>query len=225
MPRFSRHVNRCASGAVVGRQRPSRHALRGFLAAAGLAVLIADVLEDGPIGRTERAVLRRPRPAAPAWRRLSQTGETPTVLTLATTATAVGLCRRTTAWWRPVVIVAGGAAARAALCRAVRRDRPPRGWWLVTPEGASFPSRHTTWASLAVFGLLDAVPRAGSVLAAILGGAAVGGVGLSRVRLGVHWPSDVVAGALFSIAWTDTVDAVAALFGTADGSGDQEAAR
>jgi membrane-associated phospholipid phosphatase len=87
----------------------------------------------------------------------------------------------------------------------VHRPRPPSHIWLTeVGRTASFPSGHAT-QSLATFLALASVgaawmskpPFPGRVLALLL---AIG-VGWSRVYLGVHWTTDVVAGWLIATGW------------------------
>jgi undecaprenyl-diphosphatase len=106
--------------------------------------------------------------------------------------------------WRqavtPLAVVAGGAAARTRLSRVIARPRPPRDAWLIEPDGFSLPSKHTTLAALTAGAVVRAFGvRGPAVEAAPLLAAA--GVGASRVCLGVHWPTDVLAGWLFADAW------------------------
>lgn len=83
---------------------------------------------------------------------------------------------------------------------AVGRQRPPVSLHLVTETEPSFPSGHTTDATavyltlalvVAITVLRSPRARAGIVAAAM---ALAGAIGLSRLVLGVHWPSDVIAG-------------------------------
>jgi membrane-associated phospholipid phosphatase len=102
----------------------------------------------------------------------------------------------------PSLVVATGMRARRKLSTLVARQRPPAAIWLAEPEGFSLPSKHTALAALtagACFSCLGA-DRGTSHAAALLAAAAVGA---SRVCLGVHWPSDVLAGWLFAAGWLE----------------------
>lgn len=89
---------------------------------------------------------------------------------------------------------------------AVGGVRPQVGDWAGTAGGPSFPSGHTTAATIfaasVVWALAHRMGNTGQrvILAAAAAAYAVV-VGLTRVWLGVHWPSDVVGGWLFGIAW------------------------
>ena len=97
-------------------------------------------------------------------------------------------------------VVAAGAVVRRRLSVVIGRPRPPRSLWLSEPEGFSLPSKHTTMAALTAGACTAAAGRSDrSRRVAMLAAASL--VGSSRVYLGVHWPSDVVAGWLFSTAW------------------------
>ena len=88
----------------------------------------------------------------------------------------------------------------------VDRQRPPRALWLTKANGASFPSGHAANAVL-VFTILGFVwcllanARTTRVLAVMVSGLGILVVGFSRIELGVHWMTDVVASYLVVAAW------------------------
>jgi membrane-associated phospholipid phosphatase len=95
-------------------------------------------------------------------------------------------------WLRGLRIVAAAYGLNYAIKLAVRRRRPAlEGLPPLTPtvSGLSFPSAHTTTSFAAAVAYRDLVPPA-----ALYG--AAGLFALSRPYLGVHYPSDVLAGAL-----------------------------
>jgi undecaprenyl-diphosphatase len=118
----------------------------------------------------------------------------------------VALLARRRAWSALILAVAwGGAIGLYSLTKhSVQRPRPPADIHLMRVGASSFPSGHAT-QSLATFVALAAF--AGVVIPRLRGVswvAAVGlalGVGWSRVYLGVHWTSDVIAGWLIGAAW------------------------
>jgi len=98
---------------------------------------------------------------------------------------------RRRAWRRGVGVVAGAYVGNQAVKFAVRRPRPQlSGLPQLTSTGSqmSFPSAHTTTSFAAARAYRGLVP------ARVLYGLA-GTLALSRVYLGVHYPSDVLAGA------------------------------
>jgi membrane-associated phospholipid phosphatase len=105
-----------------------------------------------------------------------------------------------------VAALAGGEALNWALKAAFERPRPEFSEPLATAAGFSFPSGHAM-VSLAVYGALAFVIAArlksrrtralvlGSALALVIA------IGFSRVYLGVHYVSDVLAGFSAGLAW------------------------
>ncbi|GAA3501656.1 phosphatase PAP2 family protein [Streptomyces prasinosporus] len=105
---------------------------------------------------------------------------------------------RWTAMWL-VVTVALGTAVQQGLKAAVDRARPVWPDPVDSAHYAAFPSGHAMTATV-VCGLLlwllhrHGVGRLAWRAALVLAVLSVAGVGLTRVWLGVHWPTDVLGG-------------------------------
>ncbi|TPJ34985.1 phosphatase PAP2 family protein [Mesorhizobium sp. B2-8-3] len=151
-------------------------------------------------------------PIGPPWlegavRDVTALGST-AVLALITTATIVYLLllRRPLTALFMFAAVAGGQVLSSLLKFEVDRPRPDLVSHLVTETSLSFPSGHAmlsavtylTLGSLAARFLPDRRTKVFvlglAVLTTVL-------IGASRVYLGVHWPSDVLAGWCAGFAW------------------------
>ena len=97
----------------------------------------------------------------------------------------------------------GTLAGAQVLKWLVQRDRPPLSA-LADPPPAdptfSFPSGHTTVVTVLVVALVLIVPRTWKWLTAMAGGVIVLIVAWTRVYLGSHYPSDVIASILVGVA-------------------------
>lgn len=120
-------------------------------------------------------------------------------------AAAVRLVWRRAAWstalWLTVTVTLA-TVVQQWVKAAVDRPRPIWPDPVDSAHYAAFPSGHATTATVVCGLLLRLLQRHGAgrvlwrtaVSAAVV---SVAGVGLTRVWLGVHWPSDVVGGWLF----------------------------
>ncbi len=115
--------------------------------------------------------------------------------------------RRAAIWM--LLTMAGGLILEVALKQAFHRTRP-EAYFGVEPRSYSFPSGHSLM-SFCIYGvlagLLTARIQSHALRFLIWSGAAVlvAAIGLSRIYLGVHYPSDVVAGYLAAAVWVGTL--------------------
>ena len=101
--------------------------------------------------------------------------------------------------------MAGAYALTAALKQFFERPRP-EAFHVSNPATYSFPSGHALTSFCFYFvtaGLLTARVRNRSAQVVLWTGAAllVAGIGVSRIYLGVHYPSDVLAGYAAAAIW------------------------
>jgi undecaprenyl-diphosphatase len=113
--------------------------------------------------------------------------------------------KRGAALW-VLVSVGGGAALSNLLKFAIERPRPDLVARLVEVNTTSFPSGHATLAAvtyLTLGALLSRVEarRRAKIYVLTVAVALTFLIGVSRVYLGVHWPTDVLAGWCIGAAW------------------------
>lgn len=194
-----------------------------LLALAGLGIYgflaIADEMAEGEIDAFDTALLlalRNPAdlsdPIGPPW--LEETaleitalgGYPLIVLTLAAVIGFLLVTRRPGPALYALLSVSGGTIVSQLLKSFYDRPRPDLVAHLDTIHTASFPSGHAmmstvaylTLAALIVRIVVSRAARAYVLVVAVLVSLAVG---VSRVYLGVHWPSDVAAGWALGVAW------------------------
>jgi membrane-associated phospholipid phosphatase len=137
---------------------------------------------------------------------ITQLGSASMIIIVLTVGTVAGLRR-----WRRLDVIflnlgtTGAYLLNEALKQIFRRVRPPLPW-LGTAGGYSFPSGHSL-VSMVVYGILAYLLLRNlknlawrSIFAAVLLMLPIL-IGISRIYLGVHYPSDVLGGWAFAIGW------------------------
>lgn len=182
-------------------------------------VKLADVVEVGGTQSFDEGVLRSMRrtddlsiPIGPVWllevvQDVTALGS-PVILLLMLIAVVgfMGLIRQHRMMAFTIVTTSVGALSSVLLKQFIGRDRPTVVPHLREVTSSSFPSGHAMLSAVVYLTL-------GILLMEILPGRAVRGyclfwamlltflVGISRIYLGVHYPSDVLAGWMAGIAW------------------------
>ena len=138
-----------------------------------------------------------------SWVAAAVTGGVVLVLTLTKRLANAALLVLAIAW-------AGEVSMVNIVKYTVDRPRPPRVLWLVNVHGASFPSGHAANATLVctaatVVVFLVCRRRWIRTTTVVVSGVAIVTVGFSRVELGVHWTTDVLAGSLATLMWLAAV--------------------
>jgi undecaprenyl-diphosphatase len=185
------------------------------LLVAWAVLLVLVVTTWGPLHRLDVSLddhLHRTALAHPAqvdwWRWVSKVLH-PDVERIAWAVAAVGLAaaRRVRTALFAVIVMLGEALLDTAVKLAVGRNRPMFVHPVAAAVGKSFPSGHAL-GNVVAFGLLVLIVPPRFRIPALVGGTvAVLLVSFSRLFLGVHYLSDVVAGWLLGIAWLLLADA------------------
>ncbi len=191
----------------------------GLLTAIGVLIFLAwlsdEVLEGDTRAFDEATRAAVHQLASPSlttiMRGISFLGSTRFLFAATTVAVLIFIFRR---WKREAILMAvtmiGGSILNVTLKLAFKRMRPEPFFDLPTPRGFSFPSGHSL-ASFCFFGalavLLNARIKSRRLRLAIstTAGVIVFLVGLSRVYLGVHFPTDVIAGFTSALIWIGAV--------------------
>jgi undecaprenyl-diphosphatase len=201
---------------------PSRSAPRRLLiggAAVALLLTVLVVAEWGPLLRLDQRIVDAAHRQVLAHDTLLTTARAVSHLGDPLVVWAVSLVLAAALWVRGaqreavavVVVRIVAAVGSTALKAAVDRPRPELEPAVAHASGAAFPSGHAL-GSAALCGTVAVLMwRRGQGRAILAAVAAVVPVlvGVSRVLLGVHWPSDVAAGLCFG--WVAAAGLVALL--------------
>ena len=132
--------------------------------------------------------------------------ESQTIITVAMVLILlIGKKWRTGLWFGLTVLI-GAALLNNAIKNFYQRVRPEEIDHLIEQGGYSFPSGHSMGSIIVFGGLIFLVFRAFNSKAikwglGILLGFLILSIGLSRIYLGVHYPSDVIAGFSLGFTW------------------------
>ena len=196
------------------------------LAAVPFALLALAVAgDDGPVPRLDRRVADSVHDAVvdhplvtDATKVVTKLGQGDVFIPLMIVASAFFLWHRRPGLVLYVVVASIGAGWVDDWMKSlVGRDRPLFDDPIAIGTGKAFPSGHAM-SSTATYGalllaLLPFVPTRWRRAAIITTVVVVLAVGASRIVLGVHWFSDVVAGHVLGLAWLALVTAVFELAG------------
>jgi undecaprenyl-diphosphatase len=193
-----------------------------LLMIGGALLLFAELVDKVAEGETRAfdeallLALRDPinlsEPVGPAWLRIMFRDITSlggyavvTLITLAVIGYLLMDGKRGAALW-VLASVGGGAVLSSLLKLGIDRPRPDLVAHLVEVNTASFPSGHATLAAvtyLTLGALLSRVEarRRAKIYVLTVALALTFLIGISRIYLGVHWPTDVVAGWCVGSAW------------------------
>ncbi|HEV2364890.1 MAG TPA: phosphatase PAP2 family protein [Caulobacteraceae bacterium] len=192
-----------------------------FVAAAGIVAFLSlwDAVEDGHTARFDLGLILALRQAAdpsqpigPAWLKTAIIDFTAlgSITVLAAVVLIVAGLFVAIRRWREALVLLVAPASGLVLVNLVKdrlaRPRPPLILHVIPVTQASFPSGHaalsaTVYLTLATLVAHFAERRRVRLYALSVGVILAVLVGASRIYLGVHWPTDVLAGWAMGAAW------------------------
>jgi undecaprenyl-diphosphatase len=119
-------------------------------------------------------------------------------------------------WRRPAVMLAITMGGTSVLVETLKvsfhRSRPIPYFGIIAPHSFSYPSGHAMY-SFSFYATLAALATAhlgawwGRAIVWAIASGVIGLIGFSRIYLGVHYPTDVIAGYLTAFIWVTAVSA------------------
>jgi undecaprenyl-diphosphatase len=205
---------------TVVRHTPWLYGAAAAVAAAILLIgLLGDAIEDGAQFSFDKAILLWARggsahgvPIGPDWFRAAMLdvtaigGVTVLVLMVALVAGFLALQRH----WLTLALVLGGTISGSLVVTLIKnivgRARPTIVDHLVNVSSLSFPSGHAANSAIVYLTMATLLSqlverRAARTYLFVAAAAIVTLIGVSRIYLGVHWPSDVLGGWAFGTLW------------------------
>ena len=183
------------------------------VAATWMFVRLADVVRDGATQQFDEAVLRWMAAHQVPWARqamfeITLLGTGLVLMTMvAVAATFLWLTDHRFSALLLLIATWGGVAINALLKSSFNRSRPQVFEWGTQVLTSSFPSGHAMSATIA-YGTVAYLAarlqrrRLSRWITLFIAAVLIVLICFSRLYLGVHYPSDVVAGALMGFAWT-----------------------
>jgi undecaprenyl-diphosphatase len=186
----------------------------GYVVVAALMIAIGLLLThalDGSVGKWDQHVSAHlARHRTKSWNDITKVATSavntlPVLLVAAAADAFLAFWRR----WRELAFLTIALVLEITVFLSVNfvvdRPRPNVPRLNSTPSTSSFPSGHTAAATVLFIGMAlivtcctrDTVAR---VLSTLVGAAIAAMVGFARVYRGLHYPTDVIAGALFGLA-------------------------
>jgi undecaprenyl-diphosphatase len=191
----------------------------GLLSALGALLFFAWIAEEmleGDIAQFDSAVTsvihaHANAPLTAAMKALTMLGSSVVMTPLAILTLTVCYVRQEFHALKTLAATFGGALALEFLLKfSFHRPRPVPFFDLPTPASFSFPSGHALFSFCFFAGIVvllsPRLARLGAKIAVwFVAIVLILGIGLSRIYLGVHYPSDVLAGYAAGIVWVATV--------------------
>ncbi len=184
----------------------------GFVALVTLATASEPHAFDTQILLALRVAGHPDVPLGPPWLEIAMrdissfAGTTVLLLVMVAAVSYLLAIRRPATAFFTLLVLGGGQILSSLLKLAVDRPRPELVSHLVEVSTLSFPSGHAmgaalTYGTLGVLAANFSPQRAAKICLLALAVAVTLLVGISRIYLGVHWPSDVMAGWCAGLAW------------------------